>query len=37
VVLVGIVLWLTSRRAIDRGLNEGRPVRAEAAPEPAEG
>jgi len=36
VVLVGIVLWLVFRRAIDRGLAEGSPERAEAILEPAE-
>jgi Na+-driven multidrug efflux pump len=29
VLLVGVVLWLASRRAIDRGLAEGSPERAE--------
>lgn len=36
VVLVGVGLWLTSRRAISRGLAEGSPERAEAVLEPAE-
>ena len=36
VVLIGIVLWLVFRRAIDRGLSEGSPERAEAVLEPAE-
>ena len=30
VFLVGVVMWLASRRAIDRGLAEGSPERAEA-------
>jgi MATE family, multidrug efflux pump len=29
VFLVGVVMWLASRRAIDRGLAEGSPQRAE--------
>jgi multidrug efflux pump len=29
--LVGLVVWLLSRRAIDRGLAEGSPERAEEA------
>ncbi|HTJ39018.1 MAG TPA: MATE family efflux transporter [Dactylosporangium sp.] len=36
VFLVGVALWLVSRRAIDRGLAEGSPERAEDALEPAE-
>jgi Na+-driven multidrug efflux pump len=36
VFLVGVALWLASRRAIDRGLAEGSPERAEDALEPAE-
>ncbi|MER7274319.1 MATE family efflux transporter [Dactylosporangium sp. NPDC000244] len=36
VFLTGGVLWLTSRRAIDRGLAQGSPERAEAALEQAE-
>jgi len=35
VVLIGIVLWLVFRGAIDRGLAEGSPERAEAMLEPA--
>ena len=31
VFLVGVVMWLASRRAIDRGLAEGSPERAEEA------
>lgn len=37
VCVVGVVLWLLSRAAIDRGLAEGSPERAEAALEAAEG
>ena len=33
VLLVGIVIWLASRRSIDRDLSEGSPERAEAAME----
>jgi putative MATE family efflux protein len=33
VLVVGIVMWLASRRAIDRGLAEGSPERADAAAE----
>jgi Na+-driven multidrug efflux pump len=29
VFLVGVVIWLASRRSIDRGLAEGSPERAE--------
>jgi multidrug efflux pump len=36
VLVVGIAMWLTSRRAIDRGLAEGSPERAEEALEQAE-
>ncbi|MEU7866646.1 MATE family efflux transporter [Dactylosporangium sp. NPDC049140] len=36
VFLVGAVMWLASRRAIDRGLAEGSPERAEAVLEQAE-
>ncbi len=36
VFLVGIVMWLASRRAIDHGLDEGSPERAESALEPAD-
>jgi multidrug efflux pump len=35
VLLVGVVMWFASRRAINRGLAEGRPERAEGALEPA--
>ncbi len=35
VLIVGIVLWLVFRRAIDQGRAEGSPERAEAALEPA--
>lgn len=35
VLLVGLVMWLASRRAIDRGLAEGSPERAEAVLEEA--
>jgi Na+-driven multidrug efflux pump len=35
VLIVGIVLWLVFRRAIDQGPAEGSPERAEAALEPA--
>jgi multidrug efflux pump len=35
VFLVGVVMWLASRPAINRGLAEGTPERAEAALEPA--
>ncbi|GAA1544019.1 MATE family efflux transporter [Dactylosporangium maewongense] len=35
VLLAGVVLWLASRRAIDRGLAEGSPERAEQALEAA--
>jgi multidrug efflux pump len=35
VFLVGIVMWLASRRAIDRGLAEGSPERADAVLEQA--
>ncbi|MFF5225533.1 MATE family efflux transporter [Dactylosporangium sp. NPDC000521] len=35
VLLAGVVLWLASRRAIDRGLAEGSPERAEQALEEA--
>ena len=35
VLLVGIMMWLVSRAAIDRGPAEGSPERAEAALEPA--
>ena len=35
-LVVGVVLWLASRRAIDRGLAEGSPERAEEALEQAE-
>ena len=35
VLVVGVVLWLASRRAIDRGLAEGSPERAEEMLEPA--
>ncbi len=35
VFVIGIVLWLTSRRAIERGLTEGSPERAEEALEQA--
>jgi hypothetical protein len=37
VLLVGIVMWLASRTAIDRGLAEGSPERAEEALEMAAG
>ncbi|MBB5866887.1 putative MATE family efflux protein [Allocatelliglobosispora scoriae] len=37
VLLAGVVMWLASRRAIDRGLAEGSPERAEEALEHAEG
>lgn len=37
VLVVGVAIWLASRRAIDRGLAEGSPERAELALEPAEG
>ena len=36
VFLVGVVMWLASRRAIDRGLAEGSPERAEEVLEQAE-
>ena len=36
VLLVGLGLWLGSRKAIDRGLADGSPERADAALEPAE-
>ncbi|GLZ37975.1 MATE family efflux transporter [Actinokineospora sp. NBRC 105648] len=36
VFLVGVLLWLTSRRAIDQGLAEGSPERAEEVLEHAE-
>ena len=36
VFLVGVVLWLASRRAIDRGLAEGSPERADDMLEQAE-
>jgi multidrug efflux pump len=36
VLLVGLVMWLASRRAIDRGLAEGSPERAEEVLEQAE-
>jgi Na+-driven multidrug efflux pump len=36
VLLVGIVMWFASRRAIDRGLADGSPERAELALEQAE-
>jgi len=36
VLVVGLVLWLASRRAIDRGLAEGSPERAELALENAD-
>ncbi len=36
VFVVGVVLWLASRRAIDRGLAEGSPERAEEVLEQAE-
>ncbi|WNV86261.1 MATE family efflux transporter [Umezawaea sp. Da 62-37] len=36
VCLVGVVMWLASRRAIDRGLTEGSPERAEEVLEQAE-
>jgi putative MATE family efflux protein len=36
VFLVGVVMWLASRPAINRGLAEGSPERAEATLEPAE-
>jgi Na+-driven multidrug efflux pump len=36
VLLVGIVMWLVSRRAIDRGLAEGSPERADEVLEQAE-
>jgi len=35
VLVVGIVMWFASRRAIERGLAEGTPERAEEALEPA--
>jgi multidrug efflux pump len=35
VLLVGLVMWVASRRAIDRGLAEGSPERAEATLEEA--
>ncbi|MEJ3405363.1 MATE family efflux transporter [Rathayibacter sp. YIM 133350] len=37
VFLVGVVMWLASRRSIDRGLAEGAPERAEQALEQAHG
>ena len=37
VFLIGIVMWLASRRSIDRGLAEGSPERAEELLEHAEG
>ncbi|MCW2542310.1 MAG: family efflux protein [Frankiales bacterium] len=36
VFLVGVVMWLASRPAIDRGLAGGSPARAEELLEPAE-
>jgi multidrug efflux pump len=36
VLVAGVVMWLASRRAIDRGLAEGSPERAEEALEQAE-
>jgi putative MATE family efflux protein len=33
VLVVGVVMWFASRRAIDRGLGEGSPERADAAAE----
>jgi hypothetical protein len=33
--VVGVVIWLASRRSIDRGLAEGSPERAEAVVEEA--
>jgi multidrug efflux pump len=35
VFVVGVVIWLASRRSIDRGLAEGSPERAEAVVEEA--
>ena len=37
VFVVGVVMWLASRRAIDRGLAEGSPERAEEVLEQADG
>jgi Na+-driven multidrug efflux pump len=37
VVIVGLLMWLASRRAIERGLAEGSPERADEALEMVEG
>jgi hypothetical protein len=37
VLVAGVIMWLASRHAIDRGLAEGSPARAEEALEHAEG
>jgi len=36
VLVVGVAMWLVSRRAIERGLAEGSPERAEDMLEPAQ-